>query len=202
SLCRLPWTQAGRRLGVLGLGSLRKTAYGPADVEFIAEVTKPVAVAVDNALNFERAAALQKELVRERDRLKLILGVNNAVVSQLDLRKLFDSVSTALRRRLGYEYASLSLFDPETGQLHLHASDFDNQGELVADGTPLSLDGSVAGRVVTSRKPLSLRSEEVEKFNSEPMRRLRAAGIRSMCSVPLLAGERILGTLNAGSVRD
>jgi len=37
---------------------------------------------------------------------------------------------------------------------------------------------------------------------ADVMRRLRAAGIRSMCSVPLLAGDRLLGTLNAGSVRD
>ncbi len=202
SFCMVPLTLAGRPLGVLGLGSARQEAYTESDVEFIQEVAKPVAVAVDNTLNFERAAALQQELVRERDRLRLILGVNNAVVSQLDLHKLFETASNGIRRRLGYEYASLSIYSAESGELRLHASDFENQGELVPDGTLLSLDGSVSGKVVTTRQPLSLRFDEIEKYSSEPMRRLRDAGIRSMCSVPLLAGDRLLGTLNAGSVRD
>jgi formate hydrogenlyase transcriptional activator len=202
SFCMVPLTLAGRPLGVLGLGSVRKEAYSSSDVEFIQELAKPVAVAVDNTLNFERAAALQKELVHERDRLRLILGVNNIVVSQLDLHKLFEAVSNCIRRRLGYEYASLSVYSAESGELRLHASDFENQGELVPDGTLLSLDGSVSGKVVASRRPLTLRFEDIEQYSSEPMRRLREAGIRSMCSVPLLAGDRLLGTLNAGSVRD
>ena len=34
--------------------------------------------------------SLQKELARERDRLQLVLDVNNSVVSNLELRDLFD----------------------------------------------------------------------------------------------------------------
>ncbi len=49
-----------------------------------------MAVAVDNALNFERAQAYQRQLAQERDRLRVLLEVNNAVVSKLDLHALLE----------------------------------------------------------------------------------------------------------------
>src|SRR5499427_8797718 len=41
---------------------------------------------------------LAQELQQERDRLRLLLDVNNTLVSQLDLRQLFQSISASLRR--------------------------------------------------------------------------------------------------------
>lgn len=51
--CVLPLTSAGRRLGTLGFGREREGAYSDADIKFLGQVAKQVAVAVDNALNFE-----------------------------------------------------------------------------------------------------------------------------------------------------
>jgi formate hydrogenlyase transcriptional activator len=59
-----------------------------------------VAVAVENALNFEAAKALQEELARDRDRLRLLLQVNNAIVARLETRPLFEAISGALREAL------------------------------------------------------------------------------------------------------
>ena len=47
------------------------------------QVAKQVAVAVDNVLHDESAQSAQRQLTRERDRLQLLLEVNNAVVSHL-----------------------------------------------------------------------------------------------------------------------
>ena len=61
------------------------------------QVAKQVAVALDNALNGEAALAYQGQLTRERDHQRLLLEVNNAVVSHLDLDQLFPAVSACLR---------------------------------------------------------------------------------------------------------
>jgi len=45
----------------------------------MAQVAQQVAVAVDNALNHEAAAVYEQELARERDRLRLLLELNNAL---------------------------------------------------------------------------------------------------------------------------
>ena len=46
SFCVVPLTTAQRRLGALGFGSLQEAAYEDADLEFLQQVAKQVAVAV------------------------------------------------------------------------------------------------------------------------------------------------------------
>ncbi|MDE3036819.1 MAG: GAF domain-containing protein, partial [Nitrospirota bacterium] len=79
SLGMFPLTTAVRRLGAMGFGSLTPCAFGDAELAFLEQITKQVAVAVDNVLNHEAVQASQQHLARERDRLKLLLDVNNAV---------------------------------------------------------------------------------------------------------------------------
>src|SRR5215208_6053935 len=119
-----PLTPAGRRLGVMGFGC--RDAFGCSDesLEFMRQVVKQVAVAVGNALNFEGAEAARRELAAERDRLRLLLEVNNAVVTNLDLHDLFAAVSAALRAVLHHEFVSLSLYDPASEELRVHVLDF------------------------------------------------------------------------------
>jgi formate hydrogenlyase transcriptional activator len=119
-----PLTAAGQRLGALGFGCRRESAYRQGELESLQEMAKLVAVVVDNALNFERAEAAQQQLTRERDHLRLLLEVNNAVVSTLDLGELLRAISTSLRRVVAHDYASLAIYHPESAQLCLHALDF------------------------------------------------------------------------------
>lgn len=68
SFCALPLTTSLRRLGALVFGRLEEHAYGECDLLFLQQVTHQVAVAVDNALNYEIARSAWQELVQERDR--------------------------------------------------------------------------------------------------------------------------------------
>src|SRR5215831_4471447 len=49
--CFLPLTTAVRRLGVIGFGNLAPHAFGDSELEFLNQVAKLVAVAVDDVLN-------------------------------------------------------------------------------------------------------------------------------------------------------
>ena len=82
SYCWLPLTTARKRLGTLGLGSSQTNAYGEKDMRLLPRVAKLVAVAVENALTREA-------LVREKERLHMLLEVNNTLVTNRDLQKLF-----------------------------------------------------------------------------------------------------------------
>ncbi|HSV07568.1 MAG TPA: GAF domain-containing protein, partial [Candidatus Binatus sp.] len=77
SFCSLPLTTACRRVGALGFGNRAPVTYTAADIAFLGEVAKLVAVAVDNALNFDQAQATQRQLSTERDHLRLLLEVTN-----------------------------------------------------------------------------------------------------------------------------
>ena len=58
SCCTLPLTTAHRRLGAVGFGYALPLNYSEADVEFLAQVARQIAVAVDNVLAHEEAVEL------------------------------------------------------------------------------------------------------------------------------------------------
>jgi formate hydrogenlyase transcriptional activator len=202
SCCVLPLTTAQRRLGAMGLGSSELAAFDRADLEFLAQVSRQVAVAVENVLNYETAQCYQGELARERDRLQVVLDVTNAMVANLDLRQLFQAASGSLRRLIRHEYASLVLADPAKGHLRLEALDFPGGKTQIHEVQMTSLEDSPAADAMRTRQPLLLDRAGIERFPSELVRRLLAEGLQSAVCIPLLRGGRALGTLNVASMRE
>ena len=202
SCCVLPLTTAQRRLGALGLGSVQPSAYEGADLEFLCRIARQVAVAVENVLNYERAQSYQEQLARERDRLQVLLEVTNAMVSNLDLGALFQTASEALRRLIRHEYASLVVHDASKGELRLEALDFPGGPSVIREGQAGPLEDSPAARAMKSRQPLILSRPDLEHYKSEIARRLLDVGMQSAVCVPLLRGDRALGSLNVVSTRE
>src|SRR4029453_1908800 len=95
--CALALTSPVRPLGGISFTSGDLDAFRPADVEFLRQLTAQVALAVDKTLHHETAERAQQALGRERDRLQLLLEVNNALVSNLEPRALFGAIATCLR---------------------------------------------------------------------------------------------------------
>lgn len=66
SFCFVPLTTARGRLGAMGFMSLQEGAYSDADLEFLDQVAKQVAVTVENALAFQQIAELKDKLAKEK----------------------------------------------------------------------------------------------------------------------------------------
>ena len=202
SFCVVPLTTAVRRLGAMGFLSLQKEAYGETDLEFLQQVGKQVAVAVDNVLNFANAEASQQALVRERDRLNLLLEINNAVVSHLELRGILKAVSACLGRVIPHDFAWFCLYDPATHQLRAHALDFPTNQDFVEAGDPIPLEGTPEGLAFTSQQTVLIRSLSLTEFPAEIIKRADAEGLKSGCAVPLILHGRALGTLSVVSMQE
>jgi formate hydrogenlyase transcriptional activator len=202
SFCLVPLTTAQHRLGALGFGKVEPYHYTPSEVDFMQQVARQVALAVDNTLNFERAEVYQQQLSRDRDRLRLLLEVNNAVVSTLDLRQLFHGIASSLRRVMHHDYTSLALFDEATGKLRLLALDFPKGQGLVHEEIFVALNDSPAGLTFAGRSLRRFARAELEAFGSDIVRRLLAEGVRTVCCAPLVTQKGVLGTLNVASLRD
>jgi formate hydrogenlyase transcriptional activator len=202
SFCVVPLTTAQRRLGTLGFGKLEPHHYDGNEVDFMQQVARQVAVAVDNALNFETSRAYQQQLARERDRLRVLLEINNALVSTLDLRQLFQLIARSLRRVLHHEYTSLALLDPKTNRLRVRALDFSGGQGLIHEEMSVPIEQSPAGHAFTARVPQRYSRTDLERFDSDITRRLIAEGMRVECCIPLITREQALGTLNVASFRD
>ncbi len=198
----LPLTTAQRRLGTIHFASAAPRRYDPADLELFQQAARLAAVAVDNALNFEKAECYQRKLAEERDRLRLLLEVNNAVVAHLDLRELFLGISATLRRVVPLDYASLALYDEGRRVFRVHALDFPGGKGLLQEELVVPFADSPAGLALTLRRPSVLARADLEKLDSEIARLLLAEGVGAHCAAPLVSRGRTLGTLNAARLDD
>jgi formate hydrogenlyase transcriptional activator len=114
ALAIIPLTTAQRRLGAMGFGRLVPQCITDTELQFMQRVASQVAVAVDNALNFESSQAYQKQLSLERDRLQALLEVNNVLVTSRELPEVFRGIVSTLKRVIHHDYTSLALLDPVT----------------------------------------------------------------------------------------
>lgn len=200
SCCLVPLTSAVRRLGSLEFSSLDQHAYGVADVELMQQVGRQVAVAVENVLNREAAEASRRDVERQRDRFGLLLRMTNTIASTLDLREVFKAVSLCLREMVPQEYASLILCDGKNGHVRLHALDFpENEGALT-EGALSDVAGSLAGLALERRRPAVANNRlDLKAFAHAVPQLLITKGFQSMCSLPLLSRDRVIGCLNLAS---
>src|SRR5262245_45392785 len=203
SYCALPLTSAGRRLGALGFASVKNVVWNDDDLEFLTQVARQVAVAIDNAINFENVRSAERRAARDRDHSQLLLEINNAVASHLDLRELLRAISPCLRKVIHHDFAGLVLYDAESRQLRAHALDFPIDKDILEEGVVFPMEGTPAGLAFTSRRTVIVRNLEQERFASTPLVKiLRAEGVKSGCSVPLIAHGEAVGVLSVMSVRE
>jgi formate hydrogenlyase transcriptional activator len=200
----VPLTTAQRRLGAMGFGSYQRRTYQEAEINFMQQVANQVAVAVDNVLHAESAEVAQQQLKYERDRVQLLLEVNNAVVSHLDLREVFTAVSACLRKVIQHDGSALALCDTDTQRYRVHVLDFTNEKEFVEEGQVTPDCKCPSDTAFTTRKPVIYRKRDLETLaiESEITRRLLDQGIRSLCSVPLLSRDKVFGTLDVMRSRE
>src|SRR6266404_90872 len=66
SFCVLPLTTIHTRLGTLGFARRDRATYTDAEVQFMGEVAKLVAVAIENAMAFDEIGRLKDKLAEER----------------------------------------------------------------------------------------------------------------------------------------
>lgn len=199
SVAVVPLTTAQRRLGAMGFGRLAPQCITDDELQFMQRVASQVAVAVDNALNLENAQAAQVELARERDRLRVLLEINNILVNNRELPDLFRGIVSTIERILHLDYTSLALLDPGTGLLKIFALDYPGRHHLIKPEMVVPRESSPAGQAIASGRPLVVRGAELGRYPSEIIRILRSDGIASICCIPLVNHGRTFGTLNLAS---
>ena len=202
SIAIVPLTTAQRRLGAMGFGRLLPGQLTEAEVQFMQRVAAQVAVAVDNALNYEASQAYQRQLSEERDRLQVLLDINNVLVTSQALPELFSGIVTTLTRVIHHDYTSVALLDPKTNLLKVKSLDFAGPHTPLAEkDLSVALENSPAGRCILTGKTGVFRGSELDQFPAELVKKLRAEGLTSVCCVPLISKGEAFGSLNLASKR-
>jgi formate hydrogenlyase transcriptional activator len=188
SICAFPLTTVHRRIGSIGVASRNADAYSHDEVRFLTLVADQVALAIDDALNFEASRKAQAALQHKNERLRLLLELNNTLVSNLQLRDLLKALSANIRSVMQCDGVGVVLPDSEGKQLRFAAFDFPKMTGKVHEGKLVPADGdSQIARVFRTGEMVSA-TEDLD-----PM--IKAEGVQSLCHIPLISRNRTLGVL-------
>ena len=198
SLCVVPLTTPRAVTGVLVFCRSDDTPYSATELNLLNQVAAELAMAVELTVAHTKTRKYSAEAAAERDRANLLLAVNNALVSQLESHALRLSVLGVMRSALDHEYAALAVYDKEDGQLRVEAlTSYDANG-ILEPHVPIPVTESPSGLAFTTRQARVFLREDLAAFPPSGTPTLRNAGIESLCSVPLITGRAVLGTLTIG----
>jgi formate hydrogenlyase transcriptional activator len=198
SFCMLPLTTIVRPLGAMGFASATPRAIDEPQLEFLQLVVKQVAVAVDNALHDQSAAAAQAQLTRERDRLRLLLEVSESVASHHNLDELVHDLAHRLPRVVSFDYINLTLHDPQRNVMRLHLL-VAPAASTIRPGIELAIDGSPAGLAWKTQRPVVVENIDADTRFPELATLFRDNAVKSWCAMPLTSALRPLGSMGFGS---
>ena len=184
SVCALPLTTAHRRLGSVVIASVMPNAYSDEEVRFCALVADQIALAMDDAMNFQAS-------LRAQERLQLLLDLTNRVVSSLNLQEVLREVSAQIRRVMECDGVGVALPSPEDGRLRIYALDFPGAPAPIQEGfEPPERDESPM-HVFQTGEALFLTRDELRGAPVAP-------DIDSLVHLPLKGSDGILGVLSMG----
>ena len=190
SVCMLPLTTVHRRIGSMFIASERPSAYAEEEVRFLGLVADQMALAIDDALNFEASQKAQEQL-------RLLLDLTNSVVSTLDLRELLRGALANVRRVMQCDLVAVGLQDPESNRhLRLYALDFPESRGFVREDILIPIEGTPPGNVFKTGEPFVGTVAELVRSNSDAP--AVAEGLTTGCILPLASRGRIHGVLMLG----
>jgi formate hydrogenlyase transcriptional activator len=193
-----PVSTSQQRYGLLVVTKDRGQQFAPEDVELLRTLASHVAVALECALARDNAELYQREVVKERDRLRLLLEINNFIVSKLDINELFRSASASIRSYFGVDFAGFWLIDKQSNQLERIVLDFPSgKGLLLAlERSELS---DLNNEHLRARVPELLSVEDMERLPARIVEKIKAESITSIAIAPLVTANGSLGVITMGS---
>jgi formate hydrogenlyase transcriptional activator len=195
-----PISTSGKKLGALAFATAQRTQFSPDDMELMISVSSHVAVALESAIATDAAELYQRQLAHERDRLRLLLEINNQVVTQLDMHELFRSASSSIRKYFANDFTGFWLFDKHSNQLECAVLDFPGGKGFLADIPAHEVTDQDVEKM-RARTPEIWSQQDIEKLRPAVLERLKEESIAALAVAPLGTPNGPLGHLAMGSKR-
>lgn len=193
-----PISSPRARLGAIAFTGEEGAQFSGDDVELMASASSQIAIALESELTIGELARHRQQVERDRDRLGLLLDINNQIVAKKDPNELFHSASQAMRKYFGNDCAGFWLRDGESHQFDCVVFDFPTRLSSQEDNPTLRPTGADLERM-EDRIPRVWTEEEIERTSAPVLRTLRTESIRSLITAPLITVHGVVGMMALGS---
>lgn len=135
---------------------------------------------------------------KSQDKYQVLLQINNAIISELNLHKLFTRIAMVLEDTISFDFSAITLFNPSNNHLEMQPFGSTIGSHGIGPGVLLELNNSHAGWVFKKKKTLI--ANDLSRYKRFPFDELMySEGIISYVVTPLISIDKVLGTLSLGS---
>jgi formate hydrogenlyase transcriptional activator len=142
----------------------------------------------------------EASLKRSEAQRRMLLDINNAVISKLSREELWTAIGEAVRRVVPFDRLALSEYDSKQDCLRIvnYAGPYRRE-DYTPIGRQLVLGDSPAGLAFTSQKYVLRGDLELERLTASE-ERAYGHGFRSICALPLVVRGKSIGAITVGSL--
>ena len=141
------------------------------------------------------------EIKTERlDSYLRLIDISRDLASTLDLNELLDRIVQAAADITAAEAASILLYDNTSRQLYFQVAT--NIDEPTMRGLVVPLEGSIAGWIVTNRKPVRIDNVHEDPRHFGDVEQTTGIPTESILGIPLITKNKVVGVLEALNKRD
>ncbi|HVO59466.1 MAG TPA: sigma 54-interacting transcriptional regulator [Terriglobales bacterium] len=140
----------------------------------------------------------EAELAQERDRLSLLLEINNYIASKLEVDGLFEAVSASMRKHLGSDATTFWLINKDSGCLERKYIDFPS-GAGFLKKVDVIMPGKLESESWRRRAPQFYSPQDTPELPAALRDAIKAEALVSRVSVPLVGATGPLGLMNMSS---
>ena len=191
------FTRDGKVLGTFAIHYRETRSPSQVDLQLIENASHIAGIAIERHIH-------EEALRRERDRLRLLLEITSSVTSRLDLRQVFEALSTNLFSIMQCDVSALLLPDLESGELRVTTLYNPGARGPFREGSLVPMNSSISGQVL--RKGKSIRIDSFEQVREDPeiygnpkgqllYDRVVEEGLSVGCYLPLAGRDRVVGVL-------
>lgn len=175
----------GQILGVINLDSDRVNGFGEADLALLVLLTDEATAVIQRIWQLRHLRGKARQL-------ESLVSIGQALVTKLEPRDLFESVTRDTCQIMQVRACALYLFDAERQTVRLAAFTGENPAAWPSEEMPL--DSCLAAVVIRTRKPVEhahIQSPEFADLIDLP----RDVVLQSVLAVPMLESEAVNGVL-------
>ena len=140
----------------------------------------------------------QPELLRQNERLHLLINLTRQITSNLDLREVLHAISANARERMLSDLAGIALPDEASGKFRIYALDLPENQRIIREGMLISFTGAGRTAFETLKPTIASTSNPGDFSPEEHAHNALLTERKTVCNIPLVSRGRALGILRVG----
>jgi GAF domain-containing protein len=182
----VPLISSGQVIGVINVHHKQPHEHLPEEVALLSYVAEQMGGAISKGRLSEQSQAATKKV-------ELLAAVGHTITTESYLDRILQVISEMVAATFDSPVCSIMIVDEDKRELSIRGARCSSPEYM--EKLPIKIEDSLIGRVVRERTMVAVPDVAAEKSYKYP-ELARRTGLASLLSVPLLAGQKVIGTLN------